>query len=67
MTEFTDGLHDDLRNIRLNLAHHTQATDSYFEKVINHAENWKAKVQDSFEAISDDARVSSAIWYHLKI
>jgi len=67
MTEFTDALHDDLKTIRQNLEHHMQATDSYFEKVINHAENWKAEVQDSFEAISDDAKVSSAVCYRLQI
>lgn len=58
MAEFANGLEDDLKNIKLNMAAHAQTAESYFEGVKAHAEHLKVKLQESVETLSGDFKVS---------
>jgi hypothetical protein len=57
MTEFTNGLYEDLKDINEGVADHKRAMDSYFETFRNQAESWKAKFQETFDSISDEVKV----------
>ena len=58
MAEFADGLDEDLRIIKENMAEHARSAASYFQGVKSYAENVTAIVQHSIEAISTDFSVS---------
>lgn len=57
MAEFANGLEDDLRTLKLNMAEHARTADSYFEGVKSHADSLRAKLQDSVDMISSDFKV----------
>jgi hypothetical protein len=57
MAEFVSGLEGDLKAIKLNMAEHVRAADSYFEEVKQHTENLNAKLQVSVENLYGDLKV----------
>ncbi|KAG9245100.1 hypothetical protein BJ878DRAFT_541623 [Calycina marina] len=54
MKVFADELDEDLDTIKAKMANHAHAADSYFDGVVNHAENLKKQIQGSMEILSKD-------------
>lgn len=61
MAEFANGLNDDLKVIRENMAEHARSANSYFEGVKSHTEQLKTKILHSVEVITADFMVSPHI------
>jgi len=58
MEEFANGLEEDLRHLKKNMADHASAADSYFEGVKSQADQLKANIRGSIESLSEDFKVS---------
>lgn len=61
MSQFAADLENNLRDLKLNMANHARAADSYFEGVMTQADALKTKVEGAFEVISSEALVSSLL------
>lgn len=59
MAEFSNGLEEDLKNIKASLEEHARSAESYFDGVKLHADNIKIKLQDSVESLSSDFKEAS--------
>lgn len=42
--------------MKMNMEHNARASNSFFKKAMNDAEIWGAKVQDSFQSVSNNAK-----------
>lgn len=57
MEDFTAGLYDDMHNLRRNMAAQSQASQDHFAEAKRQAEQWKTRVQDGFEAVTENFKV----------
>jgi hypothetical protein len=65
MEDFTTSLYDDLTGLRKQNAEAYQDMSALFEKAKQSADDWKDKVNEKFEAVSTDLKVSQARqWQH---
>lgn len=59
MEEFTSSLYEDLRTLRREMASHARESSTLFEESKQQAESFKIKVQETFESVAEDVKVSS--------
>lgn len=61
MEEFTTSLYEDLRALRRQMANHAEESSTLYEASRKQAESFKVKVQETFESVAEDIKVSSSL------
>ena len=67
MTGFSEGLAEDLRELKQNMASQAREASTYFEGVRSHAEAWTAMVRGTLHGLNVDIAVSIDIFRKLRL